>query len=112
MDLLPALLFQGEQNYFARLHGPVYDLLVREFWRHAENDNHYAVSHVLGKKIVITEKTIAQLLGLKHKEGIRISEKEKNISAMLKNSLNHALYTEKAIEDSEYTVKTLQPELR
>src|ERR1044072_2432264 len=112
MDLRPALLFQGWENYFARLLGPVYDLLVKEFWRHAENDNHYVVSHVLGKKNIITEKTIAQLLGLKHKEGIRISGKEKNISEMLKNSLNHALYTEKAIEDSEYTVKTLQPELR
>jgi hypothetical protein len=112
MDLRPTLLFQEWENYFTRLHGPVYDLLVKEFWRHAENDNHYVVSHVLGKKIVITEKTIAQLLGLKHREGIRISGKEKNISEMLKNSLNHVLYTKKAIEDSEYTVKTLLPELR
>src|ERR1044072_2142216 len=59
MDLRPALLLQGWENYFALLHGPVYDLLVKEFWRHAENDNHYVVSHVLGKKIIITEKTIA-----------------------------------------------------
>src|ERR1044072_8259783 len=112
MDLRPTLLFQEWENYFTRLHGPVYDLMVKEFWRHAENDNHYVVSHVLGKKIVITEKTIAQLLGLKHREGIRISGKEKNISAMLKNSLNYVLYSEKAIEDSEFTVKTLLPELR
>src|ERR1044072_1180130 len=44
VDLRPTLLFQGWENSFARLHGPVYDLLVKEFWRHAENDNHYVVS--------------------------------------------------------------------
>ena len=31
VDLRPALLFQGWENYFTRLHGPVYDLLVKEF---------------------------------------------------------------------------------
>ena len=31
VDLHPDLLFQGWENYFARLHGPVYDLLVKEF---------------------------------------------------------------------------------
>src|ERR1044072_7477883 len=92
VDLRPALLFQGWENYFARLHALVYDLLVKEFWRQAENDNHYVVSHVLGKKIIITEKIIAQLLGLNHKEGIKISGKEKNISEASKNFLNSTLY--------------------
>src|ERR1044072_9016006 len=88
MDLRTALLFQGWENYFARLHGPVYDLLVKEFWRQAENDNHYVVSHVLEKKIIITEKINAQLLGLNHREGIRITGKEKDISEASKNFMN------------------------
>src|ERR1044072_1565818 len=94
MDLRPTLLFQEWENYFTRLHGPVYDLLVKEFWRHAENDNHYVVSHVLGKKIIITEKIITQLLGLSHGEGIKISGKDKKISEASKKFLNSNLYTE------------------
>src|ERR1044072_2010519 len=64
MDTWPEVISQGWENYFARLHGPVYEKLVKEFWKQADYDNHHVVSHVLGKRIIITEETIVQLLGL------------------------------------------------
>src|ERR1044072_6649535 len=36
LDLRKEVISQGWENYFARLHGPVYELLVKEFWRFAE----------------------------------------------------------------------------
>ena len=54
LDLREEMIFQGWENFFARLHGPVYESLVKEFWRQAEHDDYYVVSHVLGKRIVIT----------------------------------------------------------
>src|ERR1044072_9337482 len=32
MDLLVEMVAQGWENYFSRLHGPTYDLLIQEFW--------------------------------------------------------------------------------
>ena len=72
-DLREELIFQGWENYFARLHGPVYENLVKEFWRQADWDKYHVVSYVLGKKIIITEKTIAHLLGLTHLASKRIN---------------------------------------
>src|ERR1044072_4050261 len=66
LDLRPEMIFQGWENYFARLHGTVYELLVKELWKQAECDDHYVVSHVLGRRIAITKKSIAELLGLAH----------------------------------------------
>src|ERR1044072_9000434 len=40
MDLRVEMIAQGWENYFARLYGPTYDLLVREFWRQAECDDY------------------------------------------------------------------------
>ena len=70
-DLWEDVLGQGWENFFTRLHGPIYEDLVKDFWRQAEYDDHYVVSHVLGRKIVITEQSIALLLNLPHKIGIR-----------------------------------------
>lgn len=81
LDLRTEVISQGWENYFARLHGPVYELLVKEFWRFAECDNHYVVSHVLGRKVVITEKSIAELLGLPHRQGLRVHGKEASLPA-------------------------------
>src|ERR1044072_4183088 len=55
LDLRVEMVAQGWENYFARLHWPTYDLLIKELWRQAECDDHHVVSHVLGRKIVITE---------------------------------------------------------
>src|ERR1044072_9692620 len=37
---------QGWEKFFTRLNGPVYEALVKEFWKHAEFDHYYVVSHV------------------------------------------------------------------
>src|ERR1044072_6351542 len=73
-DLQEEVRCQGWEIFFTRLNGPVYGALVKEFWKQAECDHYHVVSHVLGKLIIITEKTIGQLLGLNHREGIRRSE--------------------------------------
>src|ERR1044072_6171839 len=57
-DLREEMTFQGWENYFARLHGPVYENLVTDFWRQDDWDSYHVVSHVQGQKIIITERTI------------------------------------------------------
>ena len=64
MDLTQELKNQGWFTYFNRLYGPIYTNLVKELWRFTDCDDHYIVSHVLGIKMVITEKSIATLLNL------------------------------------------------
>jgi hypothetical protein len=87
IDLRVEMAAQGWENYFARLHGPVYEALVKEFWRHAECDEHYVVSHVLGRRIVITEQSIAQLLGLGHLQGSRVHAKDSDLTEGMINFL-------------------------
>lgn len=72
MDLTQELENQGWDNYFNRLYGPIYTFLVKELWRFAGCDDHYIVSHVLGIKMVIIEKSIAALLNMKNVGGKRI----------------------------------------
>ena len=113
MDLREEMVAQGWENYFARLHGPVYEPLIKEFWRHAESDDHYVVSHVLGRRIVITEKSIAELLGLGHLQGLRVHRKEKDMHAGAINFLHKELYSDYSPEkQKKYKVKTLLPKLR
>src|ERR1044072_1504396 len=69
MALREEMMSQGWENYFVRLHGPVYECLVKDFWKQAECDSYHVVSHVLRQKIIITEKTISQLLVLPHLGG-------------------------------------------
>src|ERR1044072_3733015 len=111
-DLRPEMIFQGWENYFARLHGPVYELLVKDFWRQAECDDHYVVSHVLRRRIIITEKSIAHLLGLTHLEGLRVHGKEKDMSVAARNFLHKELYTDYEPGKTNYKLKTLYPKLR
>ncbi|KAI5445291.1 hypothetical protein KIW84_013501 [Lathyrus oleraceus] len=72
VDLTEELRKQGWENYFQRLYGPIYPLLVKEFWRHADADDNFIVSYVLGVKIVITEGSIASLLNMERSGGKRI----------------------------------------
>lgn len=90
-DLWEEVVFQGWEYYFARLHGPVYTHLVKDFWKQAEADNYYIVSHVLGKKVVITERNIAQLLGLEHRAGIRIVGRD-NKSPFVRGKVNPEIF--------------------
>src|ERR1044072_6453463 len=62
-DLLEAVRDPGWRKVFPNLNGPVYGALVKEFWKQAECDHYHVVSHVLGKRIIITERIIGQLLG-------------------------------------------------
>src|ERR1044072_8396621 len=114
LDLREEMTFQNWENFFARLHGPVYDALVREFWKHAEHDDVYIVSHVLGRKIIITEESIGKLLGLDHMEGKRFHVKDTDLRDDMINFLHSELYTDFSLgkEKKEYKVKTLKPKYR
>src|ERR1044072_3638689 len=104
---------QEWEVFFSRLKGPTYPALVKEFWKTAECDRHHIVSHICGKRIIITEKTIGELLCLDHREGIRIhgrNEKDDFIS----NVINKEIFTdfEPSKPPSEYKSISLVPMLR
>src|ERR1044072_9437024 len=92
MDLRQDVAFQGWGKFFERLNGPIYEKIVKEFRKHATCDDNYIVSHVLGKKFVITEKLIARLLELNHREGKVIAGKDKEMSDKESIDLNSYLY--------------------
>src|ERR1044072_7684175 len=92
-DLWEEVLFQGWETYFNRLNGPVYENLVKDFWKQADSDTYHVVSHVLGKRIIITEKAISKLLGLNHREGIRINGRE-NKSKFISTTVNKMIFTD------------------
>ena len=110
-DLWTDVVEQGWENFFTRLHGPIYEDLVKDFWRQAECDDHYVVSHVLGRKIVITEKSIALLLNLPHKVGIRAP-----LSSSLKSTKSKVLHSTIFAENPEgksiSKINTLFPRCR
>lgn len=62
-DFRQIVRFQGWTKYFERLVGPVFPILVKEFWIHAQVYPKFILSSVMGKAIVITEKLICQLIG-------------------------------------------------
>lgn len=62
-DFRQSVHFQGWIKYFERLFGPVFPTLVKEFWIHAQAYPKVIVSSVMGKKLMITEKLISQLIG-------------------------------------------------
>src|ERR1044072_2567852 len=112
-NLYEDIHFQGWEIFFSRLNGRTYGALVKEFWKMAECDRRHIVSHVFGKRIVITEKTIGELLCLDHREGIRIrgrDEKDDFISKVI----NKEIFTdfEPAKPSSEYKSLSLVPKLK
>src|ERR1044072_7005918 len=113
-DLREEVHFQGWEKFFTRLDGPVYGALVKKFWKQADCDHHHVVSHVLGKRIIITEQTIGELLGLNHREGIRIggrSDKEEFINSVVNKKIFIDLDSYR-IKSSEYKPLTRVPKLR
>ncbi|XP_058760452.1 uncharacterized protein LOC131633784 [Vicia villosa] len=64
------MLVQGWANYFGRLIGPVYPLLVKEFWTHATITPTTIISFVLGQEIVISENLKRNLYNLQGLGGI------------------------------------------
>ena len=111
MDLRAEMISQGWEMYFARLQGPVYKNLIKDFWRQADCDSHYVVSHVLGQRIIITEKSIAQLLSLPHLGGKRIYGKD-NKSSFVRSTINREIFSNFAPDKTEYKSKSLIPQLR
>src|ERR1044072_8568505 len=112
-DLREEVHFQGWEKFFTRLNGPVYGALVKEVWKQAECDHYHVVSHVLGKRIIITEKTIGELFGLNHREGIRIggrNDKDEFINMVV----NKKIFTNSESTKPSYEHKplTLVPKLR
>ena len=84
-NLTPGVEFQGWTKYFDRLLGPVFPRLVKEFCIHATSSNHQVTSFVIGKKIVISEDLIGQLIG-HNGEGIHCSDMEDKIYDLTKIS--------------------------
>lgn len=62
-DILDVVKTQGWEKYFDCIQGHVFFHLVIEFWAHAKTLVFQVISSVLGKKIVITKKLIAKLIG-------------------------------------------------
>lgn len=61
-DFSRTLEFQGWNAYFERLMGPIYPVLVKQFWIHAVVAKDTIISYVMSKKFVVTEKSIADLI--------------------------------------------------
>ena len=70
-DLISTLDRQGWNGYFERLRGPTYPILVKEFWVHASTSTNIITSFVFGRRIIISEKTICDLIS-HDKDGLRI----------------------------------------
>ena len=71
-DFKEELKAQGWENYFQRLHGPVYEALVIDLWKDVDCDDFHIVSDVIRQRIIITEESIAKLLGLKFLKGKQV----------------------------------------
>ncbi|XP_050897261.1 uncharacterized protein LOC127104091 [Lathyrus oleraceus] len=56
------LELQGWKTFFEKLTGPMYLVLVKRFWVHAIAEKETITSYVMNRKIVITEKYIADLI--------------------------------------------------
>ena len=75
-DLTADVAIRGRNKYFNRLLGPVFQILVKEFWIHANSSNHQVTSYVMVKNIAIIEDLIAKLIGY-NGGGIRFSDMAK-----------------------------------
>lgn len=62
LDFSKALELQGWKAFFERLTGPVYAVLVKQFWVHATAEKKTITSYVMNTKIVITKKSITDLI--------------------------------------------------
>ncbi|XP_058784407.1 uncharacterized protein LOC131659199 [Vicia villosa] len=69
IHLMEDMKFQGWENFFYRLCGPVYPDLVKEFWVHASIILKTILSFVHGEEISITKNLLRKLFGLEIVEG-------------------------------------------
>src|ERR1044072_1608256 len=112
-DLHKKVRYQGWEKFFTSLNGPVYEALVKEFWKQAECDHYHVVSHVLGKRIIISEKTIGELFGLNHRSEEHTSERNDK-GKFINKVVNKKIFTdfECTKPSSPYKPQTLVPKLR
>ncbi|XP_050876630.1 uncharacterized protein LOC127080344 [Lathyrus oleraceus] len=61
-DFTETLNVQGRNTFFERLTNTVYPVLVKQFWVHATTKKETITSYVMNRKIIITEKSIADLI--------------------------------------------------
>lgn len=61
-DFSKTLELQRWKALLKRLTGPIYPMLVKQFWIHATATKDIITSFVMNRKIVVTEKTIAYLI--------------------------------------------------
>ncbi|XP_057418738.1 uncharacterized protein LOC130712945 [Lotus japonicus] len=99
-DIRDQVDLQGWSGYFNRLCGPIYYKLVVEFWKNAVCNDYYVVSHVLDRKIVISEESIAKLLGMEFQQGKRIKNVDANVPDMRK-LVNKAIYDNWSLEKTK-----------
>ncbi|XP_057445745.1 uncharacterized protein LOC130737899 [Lotus japonicus] len=104
-------MVQGWKGYFDRLSGPIYEKLVKEFWKHAECDDYHVVSHVLGRRIVISEKSITLLMGMEFAKGKRFQNVDNRMSRM-RTTVNKELFVNWERKKTEYKSSDLHPNLR
>lgn len=62
-DFTKTLNVQGGNTFFERLTCLVYPVLVNQFWVYATAEKETNISYVMNRNIVITEKSIADLIG-------------------------------------------------
>ncbi|XP_057444310.1 uncharacterized protein LOC130736502 [Lotus japonicus] len=110
-DIRDQVDLQGWSGYFNRLCGPIYHKLVVEFWKNAVCNDYYVVSHVLDRKIVISEESIAKLLGMEFQQGKRIKNVDANVPGMRKH-VNFAIYDNWTMDRTKYAIKDLKPQMK
>lgn len=67
-DFREIVKFQGWEKFFERLPGPVFPVLVKEFWIHASVYPKVVVSSVMGTKFMVTEQLLRKLFGYEHED--------------------------------------------
>lgn len=61
-DFSETLEHQELKGFFERLTAPVYPILGKQFWKHPTAEKEIITSYVMNRKIVITEKSIVDLI--------------------------------------------------
>ncbi|MEX5523421.1 hypothetical protein, partial [Bacillus cereus] len=87
----------------------VYDKLVKEFWKHVDCNEYQVVSFVLGKRIIISEKSFARLLGAETSNGYRFQMHESKVKPRTKETVNMALYSTWKPGKNDCKTKGLHP---
>lgn len=103
-DFFDVIKFQGWENYFGRLVGPVYPSLVKEFWIHATACPKFIISSVMGIKMMITEESIKRIIGYEHENVPYVPAARRDMNTICSEIFIHGLPSNK--------IKDLKPGYR